>query len=191
MGAFARTAIVHQPIDYLKLVGIDLGRYVVPSFGGHRLDDYVGPSGITFRLTHPEIDPQTRHEVTAYYGAPRAPSYAAARRMADYQDVLRLSGVVMVALLILALAGTLAARGTIRWLMLLLLGASLELIVVPALTHSEWRYVVPAEGPAAAAAALGAWCLVRASAVRRRRRTRGTEVTAAADQTAPAVSAKA
>ena len=191
VAAFARTAIVHQPLDYFKLVGIDLGRYVVPSFGGHRLDDYVGPSGIEFRVTRPEIDPQTRQQVTAYYGSPRAAPHAATRRMADYQDVLRLSGVVMVALLILALAGTLAARGAIRWLMLLLLGASLELIVVPALTHGEWRYVVPAEGPTAAAAALGAWCLMQTPAIRRPRRTRRTEVAAAADQAVPAVSADA
>jgi hypothetical protein len=52
--------------------------------------------------------------------------------------------------------------------MILLLGISLELIVAPALTHAEWRFVVPAEGPTVAAAALGAWCLVRTAAVGRR-----------------------
>jgi hypothetical protein len=180
VGAFSRAAIVNQPIDYLKLVGADLVRYVIPSFGRHRLGDYAGPSAIGFRLTRPEIDPPTGREVTAYYGRPSPPSPAGVKLMGDYQSVMRLSGAVVLALLILALAGTLAARGRIRWFMVLLLGISLDLIVAPALTHSEWRFVIPAEGPTAAAAALGAWSLMQTSAVRRRWRTGGADVSAPA-----------
>ncbi len=175
VGAFARAAIVHQPLDYLKVVGTDLMHYLAPNFGSHRVGESVGPSGIAFRLTRPEIDPQTRQEVTAYYGVPRAPSATAAGRLADYQGVIRLSGPVVLALLILALAGITAAGGRIRWFMILLLAVSLELTVAPALTFSEWRYVVPAEGPIAAAAALGVWCLAQTGAVRHRGGTRTTE----------------
>jgi hypothetical protein len=53
------------------------------------------------------------------------------------------------------------ASGRVRWGLILLLAVGLELLLVPPLTHGEWRYAVPAEGPVAAAGAIGAWLLAR------------------------------
>lgn len=54
-----------------------------------------------------------------------------------------------------------AASGRVRWGLVLLLALGLELLLFPALTHGEWRYAVPAEGPLAIAAVVAAWLLWR------------------------------
>jgi hypothetical protein len=68
---------------------------------------------------------------------------------------------MLLALLVLGVAGALAAAARVRWGIILLLAVGLELILVPPLTHGEWRFTLPAQGPIAAAAAIGGWALWR------------------------------
>ena len=159
VGEFALAAIVNQPLDFFSLAGTDLVRYVEPSFGRSRLGDDAGPQALAFAAGTPVLDPQTAAEVTAYYGPVETPTGAPARGLHDYQRVVRVSGVMLLALLILACAGATVAPRRTRVGILLVLAVALELLVVPVLTGSSWRYALPAEGPLAAAGALGLWAL--------------------------------
>jgi Dolichyl-phosphate-mannose-protein mannosyltransferase len=154
---FARAAIEHQPAAFLKLAAIDLVRYVDPNVGRYRLGDYAGPKGLQFRDTAGPLDPETVQEVRAYYGPVRPPRGMPGRGLNEYQRIFRLNGVVVLILLLIAIVGVFAARGRVRWALLLLLVSSLELVVLPPLTHSEWRFVLPAQGSIAASAAIASW----------------------------------
>jgi hypothetical protein len=83
--------------------------------------------------------------------------------------VVRLHGLLLVALLALAVAGALAGRGRARAPAAVLALVGLTLLAAPALTGLyNARYAVPAAGPLVAAGALGASALAT-----RRRATRG------------------
>jgi hypothetical protein len=161
--AFALAAIVHQPLDFLGVVGTDVVRYVDTGFGPTRQDDYVGPEGVAFPSGTPSLDPETRRAVTSYYGPVHQPAEGAAEGLRRYQSVVRVSGVVLAALLAIGLAGGATSSGRQRWglILALALALALELLLVPALTGASWRYAVPAEGPAAVAAVAAAPMLGR------------------------------
>lgn len=159
--AFALAAIEHQPLDFLSLAATDAVRYVAPGFGRLRYGDFVGAGGVAFPSGTPYLDPDTVREVTSYYGPVRPPAPGAAEGLRAYQSVMRVNGVVLAVLLVIGLAGAVSATGRLRWGLILLLGLALELALLPAVTHTEWRYVVPAEGPIVVAAALALPLLVR------------------------------
>lgn len=159
VGEFARAAIVHQPLDYLDVVATDLVRYIAPESGPRREQDFAGPQSVRFQAGTPGLDERVRREVTAYYGPVRRQSDGAAEGLRGYQSVMRVSGWELAILLALGIAGAVAAAGRVRWGVVLLLAVGLELLLVPPLTHGEWRYAVPAEGPVGAAGAIGAWLL--------------------------------
>jgi hypothetical protein len=153
---FATAAIVHQPLDFLEVAGTDLVRYAFPSFGTRRRSDFIGAENVTFQARAPVIDPVLVAEANAYYGRVRPQRAGAAHGLERYQGIFRVSGKRLLVLLLIALAGTIAATGRVRWGTILLLAVGLELLLVPTLTHAEWRYAVPAVGPIACAAAVGA-----------------------------------
>jgi hypothetical protein len=162
VGAFSEQAILNQPLDYMKLVGIDLIQYLDPGFDERPNDGGVYPqSAVFFPAGTPALDPATRRQVSAYYGPVARPTGTPAHRLYEYQRVFRLSGWMLLALLLVALLGAIAAAGRVRWAMLLMVALALELVFVPALTQVSWRYAVPTEGPLAASAALGVWSLWR------------------------------
>jgi hypothetical protein len=92
---------------------------------------------------------------------------ASARTLSGYQRALRVHGPVVMVFLLLALGGLWAARGALRWAIVLLAGIELYLLVFPVATVLyEWRFGIPGLGSIAAAGALGGWALaqrVRAS----------------------------
>jgi hypothetical protein len=134
---------------------------VVPDFGRIRYSDFVGPEGVTFPSGKPALDPQARQEASAYYGSVRPQSTGAAAGLRRYQSVVRIGGWELLALLMIGLGGAFAARGRVRWGLILLLAVASELLLVPVIIHAEWRFAVPAEGPITAAAAVGAWLLAQ------------------------------
>ena len=75
LGRFARAAIVHQPLDYLREVGGDLVRYVAPESmrdfgGGPSYADLVGPP----ILANPLYQSQALASIGSYYGPGAAPT---------------------------------------------------------------------------------------------------------------------
>ena len=160
VGRFARAAIRHQPLDFLKLAAVEAVHYVDADVPPTRASDYVGPSAVTFASGPPELDPDTVAEVGAFYAPARLSSGASGAGLHSYQSIFRLNGWAVLAALVLGLIGAFVAAGRVRWAIVLLLAVSLQLVLAPTLIHAEWRYVVPAEGEIVAAAALGGWALL-------------------------------
>jgi hypothetical protein len=165
--AFYRRAILSQPLDYLSAVGRDLVRFVDPNFplnpnpaignggAGVSADDYQ-----EHLLTRSEWsrgnEPGTAAVVARLYSTPglyKGPMEGLRR----YEGATRLTGVPMVLLIALALAGPLAASGRRRRGAVLATAVGATLAVAPVLAHEyDWRYAVAALGPLALAAAFGA-----------------------------------
>jgi 4-amino-4-deoxy-L-arabinose transferase-like glycosyltransferase len=174
--AFSRAAILHQPLDYLRVVGRDLVRMVDPDFplnpnpavtnkgsGGqpgrylHNLPGVTTPDaeranvGIVSRLY--STDGIKRGDVDAFR---------------SYERATRLNGVPWLIMLLLALSAPLLLRARERRAALLLAAYALVLTVFPVLFHSyDWRFQVVALGPLAMAAAFGAQGLAARAAARR------------------------
>ncbi len=179
--AFARAAILHQPLDYLGDVGDDLGRYwsSEPRTSGATGESY----GVLAR--HLATLPPTTAAFTAkWYSTPPEPGDAGlASGVREWERRTRLEGPLLVLLALAALLGLPLARGPRLAVALLLVGTSLLSLVGPvASAFFDARYAVPGYGPLAASGALGGASLVGWVRARRRRDTERTvpERTAAA-----------
>ncbi|HSV67905.1 MAG TPA: hypothetical protein VLJ59_18655 [Mycobacteriales bacterium] len=175
---FAVRAILAQPGDYLRLVGRDLLRGLAwerepfPNAGvlaGYEftLEPKKTTMGLSDGPGRPErqvdrvfVPGGTARGDTAAYEANPADT-AVVQPFADmiigYQRVAFLPGPVLAAVVLLGLAGVLAARrrDPRRWPALLLWGVSAALLVLPPATAQfDYRYLLPAVPLAAAAAAL-------------------------------------
>jgi hypothetical protein len=165
--AFARAAIVHQPLDYLREVGGDTLRYVAPDAfrdygGGPSYADLVGAP----ILRHPLYGAQGLWSARAYYGwGPGGfiwdpPVF---RPLLGYEAATRIQGPLFVVLALLSLSGPLVLRGRMRAAAALLALTAWALLVVPVATlEFSARSAVPGFGVLAGAAALGGWGLVPA-----------------------------
>jgi hypothetical protein len=173
LGRFARTAILHQPLDYLKAVMKDLIRYADPEVGGSRPFSGAGPDAMSFGSLTPSQQGQSlrrlSQEYDHLYSAVGKPTVGPSRRaiLEAYQTVFRLNGLELLALLAVALAGIAYGAGRARLGGLLFAACAFYLYLVPPLLSSyDVRYGVPPGDLLAAGAALGAWSVV----VRRRER---------------------
>ena len=159
LGAFARTAIVHQPLDYLGEVGGDLLRYVAPEHlrrfgGGPSYADLVGEP----ILANPLYESQGLASTAAYYGEDAFYADAGAlRALRRYEAATRLQGPVFVLLALLSLMAPFTLRGRARAAAVLFGLTGWALLVLPVATlEFSGRTAIPGFGPLAAAAALGA-----------------------------------
>jgi hypothetical protein len=163
VGHFAVAAIEHQPGDYAHAVLIDLERYVDQSAGDPKPGDYGGPSTISFSDSG-SVDPEGRQQARAYYHPFRVHAEAA-RPLADYQSVFRVHGWLLALLAVLAIAGAVLARGSLRYGVALFGLSALVLLGFPAaVSTSTWRYTIPAAPLLVAAGAIGAVALWAACA---------------------------
>jgi hypothetical protein len=163
MGRFARTVVLHQPLDYGREVGRDMLRYIDASTGFDRAYAGAGADELELARRTPSIE-QLTVQVAEQVGFDAEPIdvgqgiYA----LQDLQHWLRVQGLALIALLVLAFFGMVAGRGWIRGASLLLAGAALVQAFVPVATISwGFRYGVPAIGPLGAAAALGIHALTQ------------------------------
>src|SRR5436190_696126 len=159
LGAFARTAILHQPLDYLGEVGGDLLRYVAPEHlrrfgGGPSYADLVGEP----ILANPLYESQGLASTAAYYGQDAFYADASAlRALRRYEAATRLQGPVFVLLAVLSLMAPFTLRGRARAAAVLFGLTGWALLVLPVATlEFSGRTAIPGFGPLAAAAALGA-----------------------------------
>jgi hypothetical protein len=159
--AFAEAAILHQPLDYAKVVAKDLVRYVDPSAGTLRAQSGSTPEEMSFRhwrVAAYQGDTPTQYAARLradYSGVDATPS-GASKLLETWQAVFRGNGLVLLALLALAIAGLVAARGTLRRAGALFTCSALALYVVPPFTIGfDARYGVPPFALLAAGAALG------------------------------------
>ena len=143
LGAFARQVILHQPLDYLRAVVIDLSRYLEPATGRHW--PYAGQADATWAFGW--RDPVVEEKVIAALARAYSGTELKVRSesvLNFYQHLVRLSGLPLVLLIVIACAGLWRATGAIR-LGLLLFGLSAAgLYMLPVLTVSyDFRYGLP------------------------------------------------
>jgi hypothetical protein len=160
--AFATAAILHQPLDYLDAIWNDARSYVAPGAWPTWALDHGATSVDTldFPWHHAPVDPAVGRQVVSYYGPLPAPNLAGAHHLLDYQRLFRVTGTILLVLLVLGAAGVVSATGPPRYGAALFMAVSVALLLVPDLVLvTAWRYAVPALGPVAAAAAIGAWAV--------------------------------
>ncbi|MDQ3936254.1 MAG: DUF4333 domain-containing protein, partial [Actinomycetota bacterium] len=165
---FARRAALAQPLDWLDASARDFARYVVPDEFGRPNNT---PTARDYRrlLNHPVGVPTNYRAVDDYWTIPgvryREGYFDFVK---DYEGATAVEGAPMAVLLLLTLAAPFALRGRERRAALLVGGAGLAILLVPVVTiNYDGRLGVPAYGPLAAAAALGASGII--GAVTRRR----------------------
>ena len=174
--AFSRAAILHQPLDYLRVVGRDLVRLVDPDFplNPNPAVTNKGSGGQPGRYLHnlPGVTTAAAERANLDIVSQLYSSDGIERGDLDpfrsYERATRLSGVPWLLLLLLALAAAPLTRGSERRAALLLAPYALVLTVFPVLFHSyDWRFQMVALGPLAMAAAFGAQGVAARVAARR------------------------
>ena len=161
VGEFARAAILHQPLDYLRAVVRDSLRYYFPSLGDRPYSG-VGYDVIDIDRRAPGIEEDITASVNEYYADERVELTGLAGALADLQDFLRLQPWLLALATFGGIAALVLSSGALRAGLALALGLSAAILVVPPAT-AIWsaRYAVPITGPVLGAAAVGAWLAVR------------------------------
>ncbi|HEX3391762.1 MAG TPA: hypothetical protein VHS55_04305 [Solirubrobacteraceae bacterium] len=163
--SFAVAAILGQPLEYLEYVGRDLVRIVDPSFPSSpygRLGPASGgygnpPQGLTDYYFNTANLYAVNQILAAYYPGD-GEIHRSVTFLLDYERDTRIEGPFMALLLLLAFAAPLLTTGSKRRAALLFLSTSVALLVSPIfLSEYDYRFTIPAFGPLAATAAIGAW----------------------------------
>jgi 4-amino-4-deoxy-L-arabinose transferase-like glycosyltransferase len=166
LAAFARQAILHQPLDYARVVARDVVRAASPHSWSR-----VGSGNQTPRLLEYLRDrageDAAQGDIAAYWDTP---GYRRGnlRAFDGFANVTTIEGPVTALLAVFAVLGVAWARGAARRVALLFALAAVGLLLAPAAgLFYDVRYATAAYPPLAAAAALGLQAVVarlRASA---------------------------
>jgi hypothetical protein len=169
LGRFARQAILHQPVDYLRTVVKDGARNFVPDIGFDRPRSGAEPPSMSFARTVGAVQAQTpsqlAHQYRQVYSLVRAEPVdrGVGTVLGAYQSVFRIGGLELALFWILAIAAIVRGSAPIR------AGAALTglvsgyLFLAPAVAVTyDVRYSVPPATLLALAAALGIESLRRA-----------------------------
>lgn len=165
--AFAEAAILGQPLEYLEYVGRDLVRIVDPSFPSSPYGDH-GPTGTGYGNTPQQLidyyfdtsNLYAIHLMLASYYPIDGEVHENISFLLDYERDTRIEGPLMALLLALALAAPILAKGRERRAAWFFLVVAVVLLAGPVFTSEyDYRFTIPAFGPLAATAAIGAWAL--------------------------------
>jgi hypothetical protein len=184
--AFAEAAIIGQPLEYLEYVGRDLVRIVDPSFPSSPYGG-TGPTGTEYGNTPQELvsyyfntsNQYALQQLLGTYYPGDGEVHKNINLLLDYERDTRIEGPFMALLLALALAVPMLTAGRQRRAALFFLAVTVVLLAGPVfVSEYDYRFTIPAFGPLAATASIGAWASVKrlglAVGLRRARR----EVTA-------------
>jgi hypothetical protein len=167
--AFAEAAILGQPLEYLEYVGRDLIRIVDPSFPSSPYGN-KGPTGTEWGNTPQSLanyyfntsNLYDIHLLLASYYPGDGEVHENISFLLDYERDTRIEGPLMALLLLLALAAPILTSDRDRRAALFFLLASAVLLAGPVLVSEyDYRFTIPAFGPLAATAALGAWVVTK------------------------------
>jgi hypothetical protein len=161
LGAFARQVILHQPLDYMRAVVIDLSRYIEPATG--RQWPYAGQTDATwaFGWRDPGVEERVSAALSRGYRGTRL-NVRAESVLNYYQHLFRVTGLMLAALVALTLIGIARSRGILRVAILLFGLSAFGLYVLPVLTVSyDFRYGLPPIPLIAVSGVLGAVSLWR------------------------------
>lgn len=164
VGAFARTAIVHQPLDYVRTVVKDLVRYVDPAAGFDRALSGSDPASMSFRAVSPDPAGSSAFASkirTRYTGLDASPDRGASI-LETYQRVFRIGGLGLLILLGLSAMSLFRANGYLRQVSALCTSFAVILLVLPpAVSSYDARYAIPPAALLTVSAALGLRVLVK------------------------------
>jgi hypothetical protein len=152
---FARTAMLHQPLDYLRDVGTDLTRYWSSD---RHFDTFAGQSYRALADYLFESTPFVNQVLARgwYLTTELSWNDALVDALRGYERRTRLEGPLLALLALLAVIGIPLARGDRLLVGVLLLGFAAALLIGPAMTaFFDARYAVPGYGSLAAAGAIG------------------------------------
>jgi hypothetical protein len=164
LASFTRAVIVHQPGDYLKTFLEGMSAYVAPvRIEFHNRSELAPDDDALFHgaLFEPKTLAFAAKTDLPYYGVH---SFHENRSLMSflfsYESAARVTGPLMAVMLLLSIFALFAPAGRPRQVARLLFLVAWVSLIVPPATH-EWdaRYAVPALGPLAGVAALGAWQL--------------------------------
>lgn len=166
---FALDAIAHQPGAYARVVIRDLVRYVDPAVSAPRPRSGSLPEQARFGA---EGGPGAA-EIAAFtdrrYDGVSVDNNPGDDVLGSYQRIVRVGGLALVAALVLALLGGIAARGPMRWAILLFGLSAALLYVIPVVTWTyDARYGIPGQPFLIAAGACGAFALATRATRRER-----------------------
>ena len=159
VGAFARAAILGDPLAYLRTVARDFVRYATPNSWERQ------GMGFQTETLVPYIHDQAREDqairAVARYWDTAGFARSDLRGFDAYANAVTVEGPLVALLGLLALCGLVALRGLQRRAAALFALTALALMLFPVATLSyDVRYATPAYGPLAAAAALGLGALI-------------------------------
>jgi hypothetical protein len=142
VGQFAREVIVHEPLSYVKQVVIEAARYLDPTIESSHPFSGVAPGFQSFGLN----DPVTRETIERELGKAYDDAHVhvtGKQVLATYQELFRIGGLIIAALVLLTIVGMCVAKGAPRLGIFLFGGTALLLYLVPVMTLSyEYRYGV-------------------------------------------------
>lgn len=172
---FSLAAIEHEPLRYSLAILRSLGLYAFPNAS----EGYT-PQSIREALLDSKGTRSVEPALAAYY--PHEHGYAAGAgavaALDFYERHTRVQGALLIATLIVAIAGVALLRGRARAYALLFTLTALFSVTLAAAGNSyDARYAYPAYGPLGAGAALGAWAIAarlraRSARIRASRRDR-------------------
>ncbi len=155
-GTFADAVIIHQPIDYLKAVALDMTRYVDPSLGHLPSGFGEGHSLMSFSNFDPQLEKQLSAQLSRRYTGSTPPSRRWLADLGSAQGVLRVGSVLMLLFIASVLGGLIFGRRHTRGGLLAVSTLAFLLFLGPVATFTyDIRYGVPPEAFLALAAALG------------------------------------
>jgi hypothetical protein len=140
---FAIRAIEGQPTAYAQAVLTDLGRYIEPSIGTQRGFNGQPRELVSFGFRSPPVEAEVEGGLAPRYNGTKV-SAPGVHFMAVYQTLFRPDRLVLLAALLLTLAGLVFTRGAARIATAVFGLTALGLVVLPTLTLSyDFRYGIP------------------------------------------------
>ena len=145
LGDFALQAITHQPGDYAFRVFNDLLRYIDPALGDKFAYGGQTPEIMSFGWRDVAVEHRVVQELSKKYHKTKVHLHGG-KWLAAYQNLFRVSGLVLIALLVSTCVGMIRAHGRLRLGIFLFGLIAFELYLVPVMTLSyDFRYGIPAE----------------------------------------------
>jgi hypothetical protein len=143
--AFSWQVVLHQPGDYLEAVGIDLLRYIEPSIVAPRGYSGQPPEILSFTWRDLSVERLVVKSLAKKYRGTTVHLHGG-RILGAYQNLFRVGGLALAALIAFTLVGMIWSRGQIRFALILFGLNGLCLYIIPVLTISyDFRYGIPAQ----------------------------------------------
>jgi hypothetical protein len=160
--AFGVKAILAQPRAYASAVGRDFMRYFFPAINDDQFLAGVDYDYLDIQRRDHAIEKDIQNRMLAYYDPdPQNVDKDALDTLTDFQQALRAHPLLMLQAAILGALGIWLGSGKARWALVLLLGTSLGLLLIPsAIGTYNARYSIPVGGPLIASGAIGLWVLI-------------------------------